>query len=91
MDTLERWSRKIDRMDENMIALFEQRMAIVKRSAEYRKRHGLKADNGRNDSDIVDKVTRSSCDAEVIEYTEGLIMYLQNTSKEYQRSIMKRK
>jgi len=89
MDRLDKWSRDLGRIDKKMMFLFESRMDIVRRSAEYKKRHGLKIDKD-HEGNIVEKTTRGACDAEIIEYTEGLLAYLHNAAKKYQCCVIKR-
>lgn len=89
MDSIEKWSRDIDRIDRKIIFLFENRMDIIRRSAEYKKRHGLKTDK-RYDGNVVEKTTTGVCDAEIIEYAEGLLLYLNSAANKYQCYIIKR-
>lgn len=88
MDKLNLFAGKINGIDAKMIALFEQRMSFVKKAAEYKVKHDIKPEKKANNAQIVDKVTSTACDTEVIEYTEGLIMYLYSASKKYQRKII---
>lgn len=89
MDTLNRWQKKIDKIDVNILMLFEQRMGILRRSAQYKKRHGIKLDK-KSDGGVIEKVTKNACDTEVIAYTEGLFDYLHNVSLKYQCGVMKK-
>ena len=91
MDTLERLTLYTDRIDIKIIVLFEKRMGLVKKAAEYKKKHGLKIDSKKHDKEIIDKVTDNICDAEFIQYTEELIICLLSASKKFQCRYLKRK
>lgn len=56
MDRLDKWSRDIYRIDRKIIVLYEHHMNIIRRSAEYKKRNGLKIDKKFKD-EIIEKVT----------------------------------
>jgi chorismate mutase len=89
MDSLEKWSRDIDVIDNKILTLFEQRMGLVRKSAEYKKKHGLKPDK-KSEGGVTEKVTKGSCDADSLVYAEGLFTYLHNASVKYECGIMKR-
>jgi chorismate mutase len=88
MDPLTRWSRETDKIDYKILKLFERRMVFVRRSAEYKKKHGLKLDKKSEDG-VIEKVTKGSCDANVLLYTEGLFNYMHKASLNYQCNIIK--
>ncbi len=90
MDKLKSYVRNIDIIDAKIINLFEQRMSLTKKAAEYKAKAGIKRDKKINSLQIVDKVTSNACDTQVIEYTEGLVMYLYNASRQYSRCLIKR-
>lgn len=86
MDTLDKWKNEADGIDKKIAALFAKRLDIVKKSAEYMKRHGIKADNrGRS-------IEKSDAgDSETAEYLEGLKTYIVNAAGRYHIKIMKDK
>lgn len=91
MDKLKPYKSKIDSIDAKMIALFEHRMSFVKEEAQYKAKHDIKPDKKIQSSHIVEVVTSNACDTQVIEYTEGLLLYLYDAAKKYQHRIVKRK
>ncbi|MDD5017659.1 MAG: chorismate mutase [Eubacteriales bacterium] len=89
MDTLDRLAKMAGRLDERIIGLFEKRMSLTREAAGYKKKHGIRADKKK--ADIGGIVTDTACDIEVIEYTEGLIMYIHAVSKKLESKILKKK
>lgn len=88
MDSLDKWMNEIDYIDDRILDLFAKRMDIVKRSAEYKKRHGFKKDNKVHDNAVKKKV-KNETDPEIANYAEELIINLFNASNKYEQCIMK--
>jgi len=88
MDALDRWQKRIDKIDEKILALFERRMQIVKLTARYKKRHGLKPD--KKSGGAAEKAAKNARDAGVTAYAEGLYNFLRDASQRYQLDVMKK-
>lgn len=89
MKRLEKYAQKIEDLDVQIVRLFEQRMCTVKKITEYRATHDLLPKEKKTNfhEAVVRKATEAACDTEVIEYTEGLIMYMMTVAKKFSRKI----
>ena len=90
MDTLDQMARRIDKLDEQMIVLFEKRMRIVRAMTQYKLLHDIKVKPKRHWQQIAEKTTHNACDAEIIAYTEGLVSYLVTAAYKYTCALVKR-
>ena len=90
MDSLDKWMNEIDYIDDKILDLFEKRMEIVRKSAEYKKRHGFKKDNKAHENDIRKKV-KEDTDSEIAGYAEDLVVCMLNASSRYEQRIIKQK
>ena len=88
MDTLTKLMRRVDRIDEKMIVLFETRMRLVRAMAKYKLKHDIKI--RRHEADVIKKTVCNVSDMETIVYTEGLITYLYAAAQRYTRALTKR-
>ncbi len=78
--------KEIDRIDDKLLQLFQERMGIVKDIAEYKKVHNIPILNSELEkaklSDIISKT-----DDELVFYTQILFNTLFDTSKSYQEKL----
>ena len=78
--------KEIDKIDDKLLQLFQERMGIVKDIAEYKKVHNIPILNSELEkaklSDIISKT-----DEELVSYTQILFNTLFDTSKSYQEKL----
>ena len=86
---LEDYREKIDTVDEKLIALFAERMALSRAIAEYKKENGLPVLDALREKEKLDRVAEQS-PAELREYTRRLYMLLFEVSRDYQRELIGR-
>ena len=84
---LEDYREKIDTVDEKLIALFAERMALSRAIAEYKKENGIPVlDASREEKKLKSAAERSP--AELREYTRRLYALLFELSRDYQRELI---
>lgn len=93
MDNQEKYQNKIDELDYKIVRLFEKRMCIMKKLAEYHKMHDLEPRRKRRKEPlpIVEKTTETACDTEVIAYTEGLMIFMLTAGENFYKKCLKNK
>ena len=91
MKAPEKYQRKIDELDYKIVRLFEQRMCLMKKTAQYYNQHDLekKIKVRRKPLPIVEKTTSSACDTEVIAYTEGLMIFMLTAAEKFFKQCLK--
>ncbi len=89
MDRLKKYENKINVIDKKMVRLLEQRMSIVARASEYKWRRGIKTPKEKKDENIVNKAAALACGIDLVEYTEGLIKYMEDIALKYGNKIKK--
>ncbi len=80
---LEKARETIDRVDRELIKLFEERMEAVKEVAKFKKEHNLPIFNGKREREIVNKLT-SQVSPDLALYVKILYNTLFAVSREYQ-------
>ncbi|MCL2089136.1 MAG: chorismate mutase [Oscillospiraceae bacterium] len=73
---------KIDQIDDQMLSLFEQRMAVAKQIGSYKKAHSLPVNNPLREQEIILRFRKKS--PELAEQTESFFSALFEISKRYQ-------
>ena len=81
--------RRLDAMDERIIALFERRMAIVKKQADEINSRQLKKQRRHRGAQAADKTVRHACDVDVIAYTESLVDLMLLAAQQYQKTLLR--
>ena len=76
---------QLDRIDDQLAALFKERMETVRLVADYKKEHGLPVLASGRERDILYRVT-GLCGAELEEYTKILYSTLLELSRDYQEN-----
>jgi hypothetical protein len=84
-------AQKLDILDAKIIALFEQRMAIVEKAAADITKRELRREARQMGEIAVEKATSYACDVCTIAYTEELIKLMLCASCKYQRRLLRRK
>lgn len=84
---LEDYREKIDTVDEKLIALFAERMALSRAIAEYKKENGIPVLDASREEKKLRRVAEQS-PAELREYTRRLYALLFELSRDYQRELI---
>lgn len=78
---------KINEIDENILALFEERMHVAKQIGMYKKEHNLPVlDQSREDA-LLNLMKSKVKDHELINLYEAFLKHLMTLSKAYQNEI----
>ena len=80
---LQDYRAQLDQIDDQMTALFKQRMDTVRNIADYKKEHNAPVLNAGRERDILYRVT-GECGEELQEYTKILFSTLLELSRDYQ-------
>ena len=86
MRTLDELRVEIDRIDQQMVQLFEERMQVVAEVMAVKKAAGIPILDSSREEAVVAKNT----DPELAGYYERLIRQMMALSREYQASLMER-
>ena len=81
------YRKKLDEIDEQIVALFCQRMQTVQQIAEYKKDHDLPILAPGREKEILDRVHALSGE-ELAPYAATLFDTLMYVSREYQKTLM---
>lgn len=84
---LKDYREQLDRIDDQLAALFKQRMETVKQVADYKKEHNTPVLNAGRERDILYRVT-GLCGEELQEYTKILYSTLLELSRDYQENCL---
>ena len=90
MSDIKELREKINKIDENMASLFEERMKISKDVALYKQEHGLDILDKNREDEVIKKNLDFVCD-DYKDYYVNFIKEVMNESKKYQSSILKGK
>ena len=84
---LEDYRKKIDAVDEKLVALFAERMELSRAIAEYKKENGLPVLDALREKEKLKSAAERS-PAELREYTRRLYALLFELSRDYQRELI---
>ncbi len=85
--SIEQYRNDIDKIDKELVELFNKRMETVKKVAEYKKETGKALYDGERERQLIGKAAeRSNEDTEI--YTRVLFSTLTNLSRAYQSSML---
>ena len=90
MRTLDELRVEIDRIDQQMVQLFEERMQVVAEVMAVKKAAGIPILDSSREEAVVEKNTARLTDPELAGYYERLIRQMMALSREYQASLMER-
>ena len=90
MRTLDELRVEIDRIDQQMVQLFEERMQVVAEVMAVKKAAGIPILDSSREEAVVAKNTARLTDPELADYYERLIRQMMALSREYQASLMER-
>ena len=82
---LQDYRNQLDQIDDQLAALFKQRMETVRNVADYKKEHNAPVLNAGRERDILYRVT-GECGEELQEYTKILFSTLLELSRDYQEN-----
>jgi len=82
---LQDYRAELDRIDDQIAALFKERMETVRQVADYKKAHNTPVLNAGRERDILYRVT-GECGEELQEYTKILFSTLLELSRDYQEN-----
>ena len=82
---LQDYRAQLDQIDDQLAALFKQRMETVKNVADYKKEHNTPVLAASRERDILYRVT-GACGEELQEYTKILYSTLLELSRDYQEN-----
>ncbi len=88
MRTLEELRVEIDRIDQQMVQLFEERMQVVAEVMAVKKAAGLPILDASREEAVVAKNTARLSDPALADYYERLIRQMMALSREYQAKLM---
>ena len=88
MRTLEELRVEIDRIDQQMVQLFEERMQVVAEVMAVKKAAGLPILDASREEAVVAKNTSRLSDPALADYYERLIRQMMALSREYQAKLM---
>ena len=88
MRTLEELRVEIDRIDQQMVQLFEERMQVVAEVMAVKKAAGLPILDASREEAVVVKNTARLSDPALADYYERLIRQMMALSREYQAKLM---
>ncbi len=80
---IEELRKKIDKTDNELVRLFEERMRCASQIADYKKEHGLSVFDAERERQVINKVTSKVSD-EFADYTEALYNTIFELSRSYQ-------
>lgn len=90
MDNLEGARSKIDEIDRQMLALFEERMDVAAEVAAYKKEHALPVLDTNREAAVVEKNVARVQKTGLKPYYSDFIRYLMGLSRQYQTHILGR-
>ena len=90
MKDLAQCRKEIDEVDRQLLRLFEERMALCREVARYKKAHGLPTLDASREEAVVAKNTARLSDPALAGYYERLIRQMMALSREYQAKLMEK-
>lgn len=84
MEDLEKLRDKIDKIDEKIIQLFEERMETVIKVAEYKKQNGIPILNEMREKEVIEKNILKLKNKHFEYSLQKLLIFMMNISKEEQ-------
>lgn len=85
--SIENYRQEIDKIDEQLVELFNRRMEVVKGVAEYKRESGAPLYDGQRERELITKAAEQSNDETEL-YTRVLFSTLTNVSRAYQSKII---
>lgn len=86
MDKLTEIRNSIDKIDEQIVKLFESRMQLVKQVADYKKENKSEVYQGARENQVLERAVENLEDKNLAVYAQSLMKSMMALSKDYQRS-----
>ncbi|MBI6039065.1 chorismate mutase [Clostridium perfringens] len=84
-DKLAQCREKIDRIDRELMKLFEERMSVVLEVARYKKENNMEIFHKDREKQVIEKNLSLVENKELLPYAEEMLHALMDISKEYQQ------
>lgn len=84
-DKLAQCREKIDRIDRELMKLFEERMSVVLEVARYKKENNMEIFHKDREKQVIEKNLSIVENKELLPYAEEMLHALMDISKEYQQ------
>lgn len=84
MDKLDEYRQNIDKIDRQMVSLFEQRMKNAFLIGEYKEKHNLPVLNAGREKEVIRKAAANLEDKNLAVYTEDFFENMMRISRKYQ-------
>lgn len=84
-DKLAQCREKIDRIDRELMKLFEERMSVVLEVARYKKENNMAIFHKDRENQVIEKNLSLVENKELLPYVEEMLHALMDISKEYQQ------
>lgn len=84
-DKLAQCREKIDRIDRELMKLFEERMSVVLEVARYKKENNMAIFHKDREKQVIEKNLSLVENKELLPYAEEMLHALMDISKEYQQ------
>lgn len=91
MNKLEDLRCSIDKIDEKLIKLFEERMNVVLDVAKYKKENNIPVLNSKREQQVLDKIGRCLNDPKYKKFAEEFMKSIMNISKDMESSFIENK
>ena len=85
--SLDNFREQIDKIDDELLRLFSERMSVSRQVALYKKEHGLPVLNADRERAVLD-AARSKTDDELQSYALKLYTTILGLSREYQEELI---
>jgi monofunctional chorismate mutase len=90
VDELQTFREEIDRIDQEMLALFSERMAIVSKIADYKMAKDMIVYDQNREDEVVNKNLGNCSNDEYKPYYKEVLDVILRVSKEYQKQLILR-
>ena len=84
MDKLDEYRQNIDKIDKEMVRLFEERMKNAQNIGKYKEEHGLPVLNAGREKAVIEKAAANLKDKNLAPYTEDFFENMMRISRKYQ-------
>lgn len=88
MTDLENTRMKINLIDSQLASLFEERMKLVVKVADYKKKNNMPIFDSEREKQVIENSTKLLKDKDLAPYFKDFIQSMMDVSKEYQKKII---
>ncbi len=90
MEDIKELRENIDRIDREIISLFEDRMEIVLKVAQYKKENNISIFNEAREKEVIEKNLQRLKNKNLGKFCEKFLQEIMDVSKEYQRQVLEK-